>query len=43
MHHKERVRISNEIDRLERLQLVKMTPERSEAIKALKWVLELKV
>ena len=43
MNHREKVRITNEIDRLERAQLVKMTTERAEAIKALKWVMELKV
>ena len=43
MNHKERVRITHEIDRLERLQKQSPTRENNAMIKALEWVMELKV
>lgn len=41
MNHKERVRITNEIDRLERLQKEKYSEISFGKISALKWVMEL--
>ena len=40
MNHKERVKIRNEIDRLERAQRQNYFDDQAGMIKALKWVLE---